>query len=197
MQKVKDKGIWDDTVIIYTSDHGCHFKTRNFEYKRSAHDASTHLPFVMTGGGLAKLNAAKGHIGKRFSGFVSLLDLTATVLDIAGAEIPARYQSQSILPMLQDNNGREHIFMQISESQLGRAIITDRYTYSVKRPFSFGIEKATSKLYKEDLLYDNIADPAQHKNLIRNRRYKAVKKELKKIMLEDIEKIENVKAKIF
>ena len=33
--------------------------------------------------------------------------------------------------------------MQISESQLGRAIITDRYTYSVKRPFSFGIEKAT------------------------------------------------------
>ena len=87
--------------------------------------------------------------------------------------------------------------MQISESQLGRAIITDRYTYSVKRPFSYGIEKATSKLYKEDLLYDNIADPAQHKNLIRNRRYKAVKKELKKIMLEDIEKIENVKAKIF
>ena len=99
--------------------------------------------------------------------------------------------------MLENNKGREHIFLQISESQLGRAIITDRYTYSVKKPFSFGIEKATSKYYKEDLLYDNIADPAQHKNLIRNKNYKAIKKELKKILIEDIEKIENVKAKIF
>ena len=80
---------------------------------------------------------------------------------------------------------------------MGRAIITDKYTYSVKKPFSFGIEKATSKLYKEDLLYDNIADPAQHKNLVRNRKYKDIKRELKKTLLEDIEKIEGVKAKIF
>ena len=197
VQKVKDKGIWNDTIIIYTSDHGCHFKTRNFEYKRSAHDASAHLPFVMTGGGLAKLNATQKYIGKRFGDFVSLLDLTATILDIANAKIPQEYQSQSILPMLETQKGRDHIFMQISESQLGRAIITDKYTYSVKKPFSFGIEKATSKIYKEDLLYDNTVDPAQHKNLVRNKKYKAVKKVLKKILLEDIEKIENVKAKIF
>lgn len=197
VQKVKDKGIWNDTVIIYTSDHGCHFKTRNFEYKRSAHDASTHLPFVMTGGGLAKLKCAQKYIGKRFGGFVNLLDLSATILDISGAEIPKEYQSESVLPMLENDKGRDHIFLQISESQLGRAIITDKYTYSVKKPFSFGIEKATSKLYKEDLLYDNIADPAQHKNLVRNRKYKDIKRELKKTLLEDIEKIEGVKAKIF
>ncbi len=197
IQKIKDKGIWDDTVIIYTSDHGCHFKTRNMEYKRSAHEASAHLPFLMTGGGLEKLSAAQKYIGKRFGGFVSLLDLTATILDISGAEIPQRYQSKSILPMLESQKGRNHIFMQISESQLGRAIITDKYTYSVKKPFSFGMESATSKLYREDLLYDNTADPAQHKNLIRNKKYKQIKKELKKILLADIEEIENVKAKIF
>ncbi|MCX4363212.1 MAG: sulfatase-like hydrolase/transferase [Clostridia bacterium] len=196
IQKVKDKGIWDDTVIIYTSDHGCHFKTRNFEYKRSAHHASAHLPFVMTGGGLAKLNSAQKYIGKRFGGFISLLDLTATILDISGAEIPKEYQSKSILPMLENDKGREHIFIQISESQLGRAIITDRYTYSVKKPLSLGVEKATSKLYREDLLYDNIADPAQHKNLVSNRKYKKIKQELKSILLDDIQKIENVKAKI-
>lgn len=197
VQKVKDKGIWDDTIIIYTSDHGCHFKTRNFEYKRSAHDSSAHLPFVMTGGGLNKLQATQKYVGKRFNGFISLLDLTATILDIAGADIPKEYQSQSILPMLENNKGRDHIFMQISESQLGRAIITDKYTYSVKKPFSFGIEKATSKLYREELLYDNTLDPAQHKNLIKNKDYKEIKKELKKILLEDIEQVENVKAKIF
>ncbi|MDE6189954.1 MAG: sulfatase-like hydrolase/transferase [Clostridia bacterium] len=196
IQKVKDKGIWDDTIIIYTSDHGCHFKTRNLEYKRSAHDASTHLPFVMTGGGLAKITAAKKFIGKRFDGFISLLDLTATILEISGAKIPEEYQSQSILPMLEAEKGRDHIFLQISESQLGRAIITDKYTYSVKKPFSFGLRKATSKIYKEDLLYDNTVDPAQHRNLIKDKNYKEIKNELKAILLEDIEKIENVKAKI-
>ena len=30
VQKLKDLGIYDDTVIIYSSDHGSHFKTRNW-----------------------------------------------------------------------------------------------------------------------------------------------------------------------
>ena len=196
IQKVKDKGIWDDTVVIYTSDHGCHFKTRNMEYKRSAHEASTHLPFIMTGGGLNKLTSAKKFIGKRFNGFISLLDLTATILDISGAKIPEEYQSKSILPMLENDKGRDHIFLQISESQLGRAIITDRYTYSVKKPLSFGLTKGSSKLYKEDLLYDNALDPAQHNNLIKNKDYKEIKSQLKKILLEDIKNIENINSKI-
>ncbi|MDE6614530.1 MAG: sulfatase-like hydrolase/transferase [Clostridia bacterium] len=194
--KIKEKGLWDNTVIIYTSDHGCHFKTRNFEYKRSAHHASTHIPFVMTGGGLAKLDQTKEYVGKRFGGFVSLLDLTSTILDIAGAQIPENYQSKSVLKMLESGEGRDHIFMQISESQLGRAIITDKYTYSVKRPLSMGLEKASSKIYKEALLYDNTKDKAQHKNLIKDKAYKEVKKELKKILLEDIKEIEKIEPKI-
>lgn len=194
--KVKEKGIWDDTVIIYTSDHGCHFKTRNMEYKRSAHHASTHIPFIMTGGGLDNLPETKNFKGKRFGGFVSLLDLTATVIDIANAEIPEKYESRSILKMLENGKGRDHIFLQISESQLGRAIITDRYTYSVKKPLSLGLTKAKSRLYKEDLLYDNQNDPAQHVNLIKDKAYKEVKLSLRELLVNDIEEIENVSPKI-
>lgn len=86
--------------------------------------------------------------------------------------------------------------MQISESQLGRAIITDKYTYSIRKPFSFGLTKAKSKIYKEDLLYDNEKDKAQHKNVIRKSEYKQVKKQLREIILSDIEKIEGVSVKI-
>lgn len=193
---VKEKGLWEDSVIIFTSDHGCHFKTRNFEYKRSAHEASTHIPFIMTGGGLAKYDQTKQYIGKHFDGFVSLLDVTATILELANAQIPSNYQSQSILQMLDRGKGRDHIFMQISESQLGRAIITDKYTYSVKKPFSFGLIKKNSKVYKEHLLYDNEADKAQHNNLIKKSEYKKIKSELKKILLEDIQNIEGKKVKI-
>ena len=197
IKTVKDKGLWDDSIIIYTSDHGCHFKTRNMEYKRSAHDASVHIPFIMTGGGLKNLDSTKKYIGKHFDGFVSLLDMTATILDIANADIPAHYHSKSVIDMLESGKGRDHIFMQISESQLGRAIITDKYTYSVKTPFSFGLTKAKSTFYKEDLLFDNTNDKAQHNNLIKKLNYKQDKKQLKEMLLADIESIEGVKPKIF
>lgn len=197
VQKVKDKGLWDDTVIIYTSDHGCHFKTRNFEYKRSAHDSSAHIPMILTGGGLRKSEQMQKYIGKRFDGMVSLLDLTATILDLANARIPEEYQSKSILQMLAEDKGRDHVFMQISESQLGRAIITDKYTYSVKKPFSRGMKKATSRIYKEEFLYDNTVDRAQHNNLIKDGKYKDIKKQLKEKLLKDIREVENVEAKIY
>ncbi len=126
----------------------------------------------------------------------SLLDVTATILDLANTKIPDTYHSKSLIEMLKNDCGRDHIFMQISESQLGRAIITDKYTYSIRKPFSFGLTKAKSKIYKEDLLYDNEKDKAQHKNVIRKSEYKQVKKQLREIILSDIEKIEGVSVKI-
>lgn len=64
VEKLKEKGLYDNTVIIYTSDHGSHFKTRNLEYKRSCHDSATHTPLIIEGG------AFKG--GKVDSRLVSL-----------------------------------------------------------------------------------------------------------------------------
>ncbi|MGN1194621.1 MAG: sulfatase-like hydrolase/transferase, partial [Acutalibacteraceae bacterium] len=49
VDKLKQLKIYDDTVIIYTSDHGSHFKTRNLEYKRSCHDSSIHTPLIIKG----------------------------------------------------------------------------------------------------------------------------------------------------
>ena len=45
----------DNTIVIYTSDHGCHFRTRNAEYKRSCHDASIHVPLIISGPGLKSM----------------------------------------------------------------------------------------------------------------------------------------------
>lgn len=50
VDKLKELGIYDDTIIVYTSDHGSHFKTRNPEYKRSCHESATHTPLIIKGG---------------------------------------------------------------------------------------------------------------------------------------------------
>ena len=43
---IKSLKLFDDSAIIFTSDHGNNFKTRNREYKRSCHESSggDHLP---------------------------------------------------------------------------------------------------------------------------------------------------------
>ena len=61
----------EDTIILFTSDHGNHFKTRNAEYKRSCHDASVRVPTMLYGGPFTG--------GGRISQLVSLIDLPPTL----------------------------------------------------------------------------------------------------------------------
>ena len=82
----------DDTIILFTSDHGCHFKTRNDEYKRSPHDASVRVPTMLYGGPFTG--------GGRLSQLVSLVDLPPSLLDAAGIEVPEQMQGRSILPLI-------------------------------------------------------------------------------------------------
>ncbi len=178
---LKAKGIYDNTTIIYTSDHGCHFKTRNMEYKRSCHDASIHTPLVIKGNGF--------EAGKRDNRLVSLVDLTPTLLYSGMIDIPEYYQGEAI----QRKDDCDSVFVQISESQCGRAIRTKEYTYSVSSPKNLS---AFSNIYFEDYLYDNVNDKAQKNNLIKSKDYINIKKQLRTVLLNKIEKIEGKKPKI-
>ena len=177
ISKLKEKNLFEDTVIIFTSDHGCHFKTRNMEYKRSCHDSAIHVPLVISGGSF------KG--GEKDSRLVSLLDLPATLLDVAEIPIPESYRGLSLM----SDKKRDNVYIEISESQCGRAIRTERYTYSVSAltPVS-GMTKKNVKLYFEDYLYDNEKDPNQKNNLVKNIQYKDVKEGLKKELIREMEK---------
>ena len=172
---LKKKGIYDNTTIIYTSDHGCHFKTRNAEYKRSCHDASIHTPLVIKGNGFEK--------GKIEDKIVSLIDLPPTMLVASGIDVPENYQGTAI----QSKAETYCAFVQISESQCGRAIRTKDYTYSVS---CAKFLSSQSNIYFEDYLYDNNKDKAQKCNLIKSKDYDEIKKALKTHLLNQIEKIE-------
>ncbi len=186
---LKEKGLWENTVVIYTADHGCHFKTRNFEYKRSCHEASLHIPMLIFGGGVPK--------NIKYNGLTSLIDMPATILDIAKIAQPNNFRGTSVLKYLKGEQKRENVYVEISESQLGRAIVTERYTYSVKKACSLGQFNGRSKVYFEDKLYDNQKDKGQKHNLIKDKAYNKTKKELKAKLLEEIAKVEGKKPKIY
>lgn len=178
VEKLKELGIYDDTIIIYTSDHGCHFKTRNLEYKRSCHESSTHTPLIIKGGGFEG--------GKRDDRLVSLIDMPPTMLSMAGIDIPDYYKGVD----LTDNSleRRKCVFMQISESQCGRAVRTDRFKYSVRDIKPSGYLHMTSRVYFEDYLYDLKKDPNEKVNLIKNPKYAHVRQELKYLLIEEMQK---------
>ena len=166
------RGEYENTLIVYTSDHGCHFRTRNGEYKRACHDSCIRVPLVIRGPGFAG--------GRLVEEPVSLIDLPATLLQSAGIEIPGDMRGT---PLQRDERPPE-VFLQISESQVGRAIRTRRWKYSVKAPFRHGWLHAGAKLYREDFLYDLENDPHELRNLAGSAEHREVRAELRRRLVE-------------
>lgn len=175
VEKLKEKNLYDNTVIVFTSDHGCHFKTRNLEYKRSCHDSSIHIPLAIFGGGF-------DYDGKD-TRLVSLIDLPPTLLSIADIEIPEHFMGNDLLK----ETSRNAVYIQISESKCARAIRTQDFKYSVAVPsYAAGMALKTSPVYVEEYLYDLHADPYERNNLIKDPSYKIVRKQLKEILLKEM-----------
>jgi len=175
---LKSLDLLDDTIVVFTSDHGNHFKTRNSEYKRSCHESSLRIPLAIDGPGF--------HGGGRVEELVSLVDLPPTLLAAAGIPVPEQMQGRSMLE-LPHGGGRdwpEEIFAQISESQVGRALRTKRWKYSVRAEDLDGWSRPGADEYAEDCLYDLLADPWEMNNLINHAAYEEIKRGLRARLLD-------------
>jgi arylsulfatase A-like enzyme len=156
---LKSLGQDSSTVVAFSSDHGCHFKTRNWEYKRSVHDASIRVPFVMSGPGLPE--------GRVVTEVVSTLDMTSTLLDLAEIEIPQAFHSRSLLPLIWYRApGDDEAFFQISESEIARGIRTRSWKYAVVAEGADPLIDAHATAYREAYLYDLEHDPWELRNLV-------------------------------
>lgn len=179
VRKLKELGIYEDTVLIYSSDHGCHFKTRNLEYKRSCHDSSIHTPLIIKGGGFNG-----GKLEKRL---VSLIDIPPTLLSLAEIPIPSEYAGFDLTKQIENKSeARKCVFMQISESQCGRAIRTSDYMYSVRDLCPGGGFRPSSKVYFEDYLYDLKKDPNEKTNLVKSPEYAEIRQDLKYMLIDEM-----------
>lgn len=160
LDALRSLDLLQSTVVLFASDHGCHFKTRNSEYKRSPHEASIRVPVALQGPGFDG--------GGQVRQLVSLLDLPPTLLEAAGLPVPEQMQGRSILPLLRGDRERwpEEVFVQVSESQVGRAVRTRRWKYSIVAPDKDPWVDSGSDRYAEECLYDLQADPYELTNLI-------------------------------
>ena len=174
------RGELDDTVILFTSDHGCHFKTRNDEYKRSLHDASIRVPTVLRGPGMPA--------GTKLRQLISHVDLPPTLLDAAGIPVPSQMHGRSLLPLLHgdDAGWPEEVLIQISETEVGRALRTDRWKYGVTAPGMDAWDNARAGQYRDAYLYDLQSDPDELTNLVDDPAGQVVLPELRQRLVQRI-----------
>ncbi len=165
---LKSLGMDEDTIVVFSSDHGCHFKTRNSEYKRSCHESSVRVPLAFYGGPFTG--------GGKLREKVSLIDVAPTLLDSCGIAVPDDMQGVSLMPAIRHerNDTQRDIFIQISESVVGRAIRTNRWKYSVEAPDKDPLRDASSSVYTEAYLYDLEHDPYELHNLITSAAHETV-----------------------
>lgn len=149
-----------DTIVVFTTDHGCHFKTRNAEYKRSCHESSIRIPMAFTGGEFTG--------GGTLKNLISLVDLAPTLLDACGISVPEDMQGNSFMPLIRRQlcTWSNSVLVQISEAEVGRAIRTGRWKYAVTAPDCDPFQDSCSDEYVESSLYDLEQDPYELDNLI-------------------------------
>jgi arylsulfatase A-like enzyme len=168
-------GQLDNTIVLFFSDHGCTFRTRLGEYKRSPHDSSIRVPFVIAGPGFDQSTV--------IDEVVSLLDLTPTLLDGAGIQPPASMRGKPLKPLAQDPKARRTwdstAYFQISQSICGRGIRTRDWCYCAFDPSVHNGNADSSKHYQDFALYSIAGDPAEMLNLVGRPEYKDIADQLR------------------
>lgn len=102
----------DNTIVIYTSDHGLACGQHGLMGKQNMYDHSLRPPLIVWGPGIRK-NEAVGQP-------VYLQDIMATCLDLAGIEKPSNVEFNSLLPYLRqrlDNSGQPRLYGAYTEKQ--------------------------------------------------------------------------------
>lgn len=179
-----------ETIILFTTDHGCHFKTRNAEYKRSCHESSIRIPMAFSGGPFSGGGTRKE--------LISLVDVAPTLLDACQIDVPKDMQGHSIMPLLhsQTQDRQNSAFIQISEAELGRAIRTSKWKYAVTAPDKDPVADSYSDSYVECALYDLDEDPYELDNLVGLESHREVSDILKQKLLAFINDIEGRQPEI-
>src|SRR5436190_1190160 len=147
LDALEKSGQAENTIVIFTSDHGYHLGEHDFWAKVSLRDESAMVPLIIR---------VPGKQPAVCNSFVELLDLYPTLASLCGLEIPSRLQGQNISKMLDDPAHQIHdTVFNVTPSSKGFLLRDDHWAYiQYAEDASAGIE-----------LFDMTRDPKQDSNL--------------------------------
>ena len=173
---LKESGQLDNTVIIYTSDNGYFWGEHQLGDKRAAYEESIRDPLLIRYPKLIKAGMVVDQL-------TANLDVAPTILDLAGATIPADYQGKSWLPLLrgQTNGWRSELLLEyffeknFPHIPTWQAVRTDQWKLI-----------HYTELKDADELYDLKNDKYEMKNLINDPAAKEMRENLQAKLEEQL-----------
>lgn len=144
---LRDTGLVNSTLIVFTSDHGDMDASHRMEHKSTLYEEACRIPLIVRPVG--------GTRGRVDTNLVSNgLDLLPTFCDYAGVRPPEGLEGLSLRPVI-DNDQRLIRKSVPIECAIGRALVTDRFKYAV---YDMG--------RSNEQLYDLQSDPFEQRNAL-------------------------------
>ena len=157
MAALHQSGMADNTIVIFTSDHGYHLGEHDFWAKVSLRDESASVPLIIS---------VPGKRPAVCHSLTELIDLYPTTASLCGLDVPDRLQGKDISPMLDDptRTVRESAFS-VAPMRKGFLLREDRWAYiQYREDASQGIEFFDCE--KDPKQYTNLADDPKHSDMV-------------------------------
>ena len=180
LKTLKDSGIEENTLFIFTSDHGEMLGSQGQPpcEKQRPWDESVRIPFLL------RYPAINGHKGRVVKTPINTPDILPTLLSLAGIAAPDSLEGEDLSRLIVKKNtepDRAALVMSVAPfagyhgGKAFRGIRTTRYTY-------------VRNLDGPWLMYDNQADPCQMTNLIDSTRHAGLRQELDRQLQAELNK---------
>lgn len=171
LKALKEEGLEDNTIVVFTSDHGFHLGEHRFWMKVSLHEESVRVPLIIKVPGKAPAVC---------NSFSELLDLYPTLADLAGIEASKGLQGKSLVKTLNNPQVEVRDFA-FSVSQGGKSFLVRNHKWAYIQ-------------YDEDAgagmeLFDMEYDAKQYNNLAHNPAYDDVVQEMQLKLTEKLKSI--------
>jgi arylsulfatase A-like enzyme len=173
------RGDLENTVIVFTSDHGDYLGDHWLGEKDLFHEASIRLPLLIVDPS-PEADATRGMVESRF---VESIDLAATFLDLAGGKPqPHKIEGRSLLPLIYGQNvanWRDYTVCEVDYSGRGARQLLGLEPFDC-RGYMIRTEQWKYILWEgfPPQLFDLVNDPAEFRDLGREPAYEAVRREL-------------------
>ena len=142
LDELTSLGLEENTVVVFTSDHGYHLGEHTFWQKSNLHEEVTKVPLIIS---------VPGMKAGRSESIVELVDLMPTLAELCDIKIPKGLHGESLVPVLKNPSASVKDGA-LSFNNLGTSYRTKNWSY------------VRYKDGKEEM-YDMAKDPQQFRNL--------------------------------
>ena len=167
LETVKRRGEWDNTIVLFTSDHGEMNGDHGFVHKRNFFRSAMNIPLII------RTPDSKKNGGAVSRALVNLLDVGPTLAELAGVKLEYEQFGRSLCGSM------DHPEQRCRETILGE--------YACELMLYDGTWKiALNREGETYLLFNEVSDPAEGKNLAAMEEYRQVDAQLRDCLLRTV-----------